>query len=110
MEVNHSESYAELKSMYDELQSYLDSVLLEPEDEVILLKCEKLGEQVYAYNVAIIEGNSSLHSAKSESIRALIEQAKTAKEALKKTEDKVKTLAKVAKAIDKVLEQLAKWF
>ncbi|ENM5744273.1 hypothetical protein V9R52_000032 [Vibrio mimicus] len=110
MEVNHRESYAELKSMYDELQSYLDSVLLEPEDEVILLKCEKLGEQVYAYNVAIIEGNSSLHSAKSESIRALIEQARTAKDALKKAEDKVKTLAKVAKVIDKVLEQLSKLF
>lgn len=43
MDHSHNTVYAELESMYDELQSYLDSVMLDPEDEPLLLQCEQLG-------------------------------------------------------------------
>lgn len=109
MDHSHNTVYAELESMYDELQSYLDSVMLDPEDESLLLQCEQLGDQIYAYNVVILEHNSVTLAKGQGSLKELINQAKGAKEALKSAEDKVKVLAQVANAIDKVLVQLAKF-
>ncbi|MCK8069825.1 hypothetical protein AB6C66_21490 [Vibrio splendidus] len=109
MDHNHKIAYDELKSMYDELQSYLDSVMLDPEDEPLLLQCEQLGDQIYAYNAAILKKNSVTLAKGQGSVKELINQAKGAKVALKKAEDKVKILAQVANAIDKLLSQLAKF-
>ncbi|ELE8118386.1 hypothetical protein RB980_000976 [Vibrio fluvialis] len=109
MDHSHNTAYAELESMYDELQSYLDSVMLDPEDEPLLLQCEQLGDQIYAYNVVILENNSVTLAKGQGSLEELINQVKEAKKALKSAEDKVKVLAQVANAIDKVLAQLAKF-
>ncbi|EOX4188944.1 hypothetical protein ACPF4C_002629 [Vibrio cholerae] len=109
MDHSHNTVYAELESMYDELQSYLDSVMLDPEDEAFLLQCEQLGDQIYAYNKAILENNSVTLAKGQGSLKELINQAKGARNALKSAEDKVKVLAQLANAIDKVLVQLAKF-
>lgn len=106
MDHSHKIAYNELKSMYDELQSYLDSVMLDPEDEPLLLQCEQLGDQIYAYNAAILKKNSVTLAKGQGSVKELINQAKGA---LKKAEDKVKILAQVANAIDKLLSQLTKF-
>ncbi|EGQ9065228.1 hypothetical protein WD347_004714 [Vibrio parahaemolyticus] len=109
MDHSHKTAYTELKTMYDELQSYLDSVMLDPEDEPLLLQCEQLGDQIFAYNAAILKNNSVTLAKGQGSLMDLINQVKNAKEALKSAEDKVKVLAQVANAIDKVLAQLAKF-
>lgn len=102
----HSTAYTELQSMYDELQSYLDSVLLGPENEILLRQCEHLGDLIYRYNVAILEKNSKLHAIKQTSIIELTKQAREAKEALRKAEEQLKIFAQVAKTLDKILAQL----
>jgi hypothetical protein len=109
MDNSHNTAYAELKSMYNELQSYLDSVILDPKDEELLLKCEQLGDKIYAYNAAILENNSRIYSVGQDSIKDLINQAKAAKKALESAENKVKVFAQVANAIDKVFEQLSRF-
>ncbi|HHF2874097.1 TPA: hypothetical protein ACPJ0A_004384 [Vibrio diabolicus] len=109
MNHSHKTAYTELKSMYDELQSYLDSVMLDPEDESLLLQCELLGDQIFAYNAAILKNNSVILAKGQGSLKELINQAKGAKEELKSAEDKVKVMAQVANAVDKVLAQLAKF-
>ncbi|KQH83480.1 hypothetical protein, partial [Vibrio fluvialis] len=103
MDHSHNTAYAELESMYDELQSYLDSVILDPEDEPLLLQCEQLGDQIYAYNVVILENNSVTLAKGQGSLEELINQVKEAKKALKSAEDKVKVLAQVANAIDRAI-------
>ncbi|MDT3294771.1 hypothetical protein Q4Q49_03555 [Shewanella sp. SP1S1-7] len=109
MDNNHDTAYLELKSMYEELQSYLSSVIVDPEEEVLLLKCEQLGDKIYAYHAAIIKQNSHLHAIGQESIKKLINQAKDARESLKNAENKVKCFAQVANAIDKIFELLGKF-
>lgn len=108
MDQNHQLAHAELLSLYNELQDYLDSVILDPEDESILRKCEQLGEKIYAYNAAIVENNSRLLAAEQAGIKELITQTKEAKKALERAEDTVKVIAQIANAIDKVFEQLGK--
>lgn len=98
MDHSHKTAHIELKRMYNELQSYLDSVMRDPEDEAILRQCEQLGEQIYAYNAAMLKNNSKLLFKRQEDIKELINQAKRANEALKSAEDKVKALAQVANA------------
>ncbi len=110
MTYNHNDAYLATQDMYNELQEYLDSIIPSTEeDELLVDKCNVLGEQVRAYHVAIIEENSCLNSIHNDSIKVLIEEAKIAKQGLKDAENKMKVVAKVAKAVDKVLEQLAKF-
>lgn len=45
MDTSHKTAYTELQSMYSELKNYLDSVMLDPEDELLLRKCEHLGDK-----------------------------------------------------------------
>lgn len=76
---------------------------------MILYSSLTLGDQIYAYNVVILENNSVTLAKGQGSLKELINQAKEARKALKSAEDKVKVLAQVANAIDKVLVQLAKF-
>ncbi|AWB02074.1 hypothetical protein [Vibrio harveyi] len=109
MKPSHDLAYDELQSLYDQLMDYLDSVMLEPEEEYLMLKSEQLGEKIRLYNVAILEKNSRILVAQQHDINTLIEQATSAKKALQSAEDKVKILAQVAKGVDKVVDQLTKW-
>ncbi|NVD06788.1 hypothetical protein FCU94_07660 [Vibrio sp. JPW-9-11-11] len=109
MDASHKTAYSELQSMYNELKNYLDSVMLEPEDEQLLRKCEHLGDKIYTYNAAILENNSRMYEAEQGCIKELIQQAKGAQEMLKSSEDKVKVVAQVANALDKIFQHLGKF-
>jgi hypothetical protein len=108
MEHTHDSTYQELKALYDELTSYLDSLMLAPQDEDVLLKHELLGEKIYEYHAAILDKKSKLYLVNQSEIAALITHAEKANELLKNAEKQVKYLAKIANAIDKVIEKLGK--
>ncbi|MCG9647989.1 hypothetical protein L1D24_05320 [Vibrio brasiliensis] len=109
MDTSHKTAYSELQSMYNELKNYLDSVMLDPEDEPLLRKCEHLGDKIYSYNEAILEGNSQMYAAEQGCIEELVQQAKGAQELLKSSEEKVKVVSQVANALDKIFQQLGKF-
>ena len=109
MDNSHNTAYAELECMYNELNSYLESVILGPEHDELVAKCEQLGNKIYDYHAAILVNNSRILSAEQESLKVIINKAKEAREALEAAENKVKILAQVANAIDKVFEQLSKF-
>lgn len=105
----HEKAYAEINSLYDELQTYLDSIIMTPEQEHICLKCEKLGDKIVEYNISIITNNSRLSQLNNEALSSLLEEVSLARTTIKNDIDKVKSAAKAASAIDKVLEKLV-WF
>lgn len=102
----HEKAYAEIKYLYDELQTYLDSIIMTPEQEHICLKCEKLGDKIVEYNISIITNNSRLSQSNNEALSSLLEEVSLARATIKNDINKLKSVAKAASAIDKVLEKL----
>ena len=102
----HEKAYAEIKSLYDELQTYLDSIIMTPEQEHLCLKCEKLGDKIVEYNISIITNNSRLSQSNNEALSILLKEVSLARATIKNDINKVKSVAKTASAIDKILEKL----
>ncbi|MCM0148796.1 hypothetical protein KCN56_09505 [Photobacterium galatheae] len=105
----HAEAYKELEATYDRIQTFLDSTMLPPEQESLILQCEKYGEQIYQYNQAMIEKNSKLLDSQDEEVQSLIKLAKSARKSLEEVSEKAESVAKVARGLDKLFEQLAKF-
>lgn len=109
MKTSHDTAHLELKKMYDEIKTHIDSIILGPDEEILLNQCEELGDKIYFYNVAIIEKNSKLQSINNTNIIELIKQVQEARKAVSKSSDTLKSVAQVSKIIDKVLTQLNKF-
>ncbi|GAB6262931.1 hypothetical protein [Photobacterium sp. R1] len=105
----HAEAYKELDATYRLIQNYLDSTMLTPDQESLILQCEAYGEQIYRYNRALIEKQSALLDSREEDVQSLLMLAKAARKSLEEVTEHAETVAKIARGLDKLLKQLAKF-
>jgi len=104
------QAYVETKASYDKLDQYLSRILIDPEQEALLKQMEALGEVLYQFHLRIIEKNSALLNKEQCEFQRLIDCAQEANAALDKKVEQVEKVAKIAKAVDKILEQVTKLF
>lgn len=106
---DNNATHEELQSAYDEINTYLNNIMLGPENESLLRSFEELGDKLHEYHTVIIEANSNKLKASQKELEDLISSANEAKEVLQEAEEHVKKLAKVASSVDKIVKQLGKF-
>ncbi|GGN39183.1 MULTISPECIES: hypothetical protein [Marinomonas] len=108
MNETHEKTQAEIQSLYDELQAYLNSTIASPEQEHLYQKCDQLGEKLIDFRIALIGNNSILNQANIADLDTLLVEVTAARSNIQKDVSALKTVSQVASLIDKVLEKLIK--
>lgn len=106
--MNAQETYNELQTTYDAIQSFLNSYQFGQEQDSLIAMQEKLGEKIFLYNKALIEQNSQILNARIDVLKAINESTQEARASLDKIADHIATAIKIAGILDKLLQLIDK--
>jgi hypothetical protein len=106
--MNAQETYNELQTTYDAIQSFLNSYQFGPEQDSLIAMQEELGKKIFLYNKAIIEKNSQLLNTSMGALKDINESAQEARDKLNQVSDHIATANKIAGILDKLLQLIDK--
>lgn len=101
-------TYNELVSSYDKIQEFFNSNQFGPQQDAMIAKSEKLGEEIIKLNRAIIADTSKQLNARSKELEVIAGAARQAKQEIDTMVDHIATAAKVASQIDKLITEITK--
>ena len=104
----HKKNLEEIESLYDELNTYLESCIVGAEQEELYQKCDQLAEKLAAYDMAIIASNSKIVEQSIPELEAILITVKDAKASVRNDLNTLNNMTGVARSLDKVLDTLNK--
>lgn len=106
--MNAQETYNELQTTYDAIQSFLNSYQFGPEQDSLIGRQEKLGKKIILYKKTLIEQNSQILNGRMDALKAINDSAQEARDKLNKVSDHISTANKIAGILDKLLQLIDK--
>lgn len=105
----HKSNLAEIESLYEELQTYLDSSIAGADQEELYQKCDQLGEKIAVYEMIMIANNSKLIEQSIPELEAFLSTIKDARASIRNDLNRLSGITVIARNLDKVLDKLARF-